>query len=490
MEPSRQQHAEPESDQEKRKPIPLCVDLDGTLIRTDLLFESVFVLLRRNLLYILLIPIWLVRGKANLKEQVARRVELPVHLLPYHGRLLEYLREEHRRRRPLVLVTAANRRFAESIARYLGLFSSVLASDARVNLSEARKLACLRDLYGEKNFDYAGNSRADLKVWANAHKGIIVSPEVGVTLMARRVVEVERVFDGHPGRPRAYLRAMRVQQWLKNLLVFVPMVFAHQMDDTALLLKAALAFVSFSLCAASAYLLNDLLDLSADRKHPRKRQRPFAAGSISVKVGTLLIPALLTVSLVVAAALSWEFLQMLLGYYLATLAYSFWLKSKMVADILLLAGLYTLRVIAGATATQIVLSFWLLAFSMFIFLSLAVIKRYSELLVMQESRQLSLMGRDYTTVDMQTLTGLGTASGYMSVLVLALYIDSPQVVANYAHPQVLWLLCPLLLYWISRAWLLAGRGQMHDDPLVFAIKDRVSWLTGVCMAIVLWGARS
>ncbi len=466
--------------------IPLCVDLDGTLIKSDILVESFFALLKHNPFFALLVPFWLLKGKAYLKHQIASRAELDVSTLPFHHDFLEYLREQHAKGRRLVLATASNDKFAKQIALHLGLFEAVHASDELTNLSANKKLHRLCEYYGNKLFDYAGNARADLKIWPHARRAIIVNPEPGVQAAAQNVGNVEHCFDDRSQMYKNYLRALRPHQWSKNLLVLVPLLASHQIGAPFMMWSAALAFLAFSLCASSVYLLNDLLDLPADRRHARKRQRPFASGAIPPVNGALLIPLLLAVAVGIALLLPVEFLVVLIGYYVLTVAYSLWLKSKVLFDVLVLAALYTLRIIAGAAAISVAPSFWLLAFSMFLFLSLAMVKRYTELDGLKESGRDTIAGRGYQATDLHTLNSLGGSSGYLAVLVLALYINSDDVKRMYSHPQLIWLLCPILLYWVSRLWLAAARGKMHDDPVVFAFRDNVSrWIAVIVIAIVL-----
>jgi 4-hydroxybenzoate polyprenyltransferase len=473
----------------KDKKVPLCVDLDGTLVRTDLLVESWFALLKRSALLAFLAPVWLVAGKARLKHEIANRVDLDVHSFPYDSAFLQYLLDQHRQRRKLVLTTASHEKYAKQVAEHLGIFSEVMASNEQTNFSGAEKCRLLVDRFGNGGFDYAGNSRADYKIFPHARRAILVNPESGVEKTAKRFGNVEKIFRHKPGGLTVYLRAMRPHQWIKNLLVFVSLAAAHELGNLALLGQAILAFVAFSLCASSVYLLNDLLDLPADRAHMRKRSRPFASGAASVKVGVVLIPCLLVAAVGIATILPTTFLAALLAYYLSTVAYSLWLKGKVLVDVLVLAGLYTLRILAGAAAVAIAPSFWLLAFSMFLFLSLAMVKRYSELLDLMSAGKNTAKGRGYEVTDLATVQSLGAAGGYCAVLVLALYINSDDVRIKYARPEVIWLLCPLLLYWISRMWQRAGRGQMDDDPIVFAIKDRVSrWVGGVFIAVVVVAA--
>jgi 4-hydroxybenzoate polyprenyltransferase/phosphoserine phosphatase len=464
--------------------IPLCVDLDGTLIRTDLLIESLLILIKQKPWAVFLVPFWLLQGKSILKEEIARRVDLNVQTLPYQSDLLEFLRKEHASGRPLVLVTASHRKFADGIAQHLGFFTSVHATEEGTNLAGRTKRDLLIKHYGIKGFDYAGNSRADVPVWSMARQAIVVNPESGVLQAAMNQCPVFRTFgDRHPSI-KTYAKALRVHQWLKNTLVFVPMILAHQVSQVG---SGLLAFISFSLCASSVYLLNDLLDLSADRLHPRKRLRPFASGDLSMVKGMVLIPLLLICAFSIAALwLPTAFVIVLIGYYLLTISYSFWLKAIVLLDTLLLAGLYTIRIIGGMAATRIGASFWLLSFSIFLFFSLALVKRYSELLALKQCGQLTTHGRGYHVEDLVMLMGFGVASGFIAVLVSALYINSDKVRVLYHHPAFLWLVSPILLYWISRIWLIAHRGRMHDDPVVFAAKDKGSWMVVAIIGVLLW----
>lgn len=464
------------------------MDLDGTLIRTDLLLEPFFALLKQNALYAFVLPVWLLEGKANLKHRIAEHVELDASRLPYNKSFLDYLREEKERGRELVLATASNVKYADQIARHLGLFDAVLASDASANLSGPHKKQRLLDSYGERGFDYAGNSKADLDVWSHAAGGVLVNPEPGVQHAAENLIEIHKIFDDRNRGARELVTAMRPHQWLKNLLVFVPLVMAHRFHEPQLMLQALLAFVAFSLCASSAYLLNDLLDLPDDRQHPTKRNRPIAAGKLPIVHVTVLIPVLLLGAFATALPLALEFLGVLALYYAVTLAYSLVFRRVVLVDVVVLAGLYTARIIAGAAATTVFPSFWLLAFSMFFFFSLALVKRYSELLMLEQENRAGATGRSYLAGDLEGLAQSGIASGYLAVVVLALYINSAKVMVLYGFPAAIWMLCPLLLYWVSRIWLLARRGKMRTDPVVFAIEDAQSRWLGVIGLFILWVA--
>ncbi|MGH8444815.1 MAG: UbiA family prenyltransferase [Solimonas sp.] len=469
--------------------IPLCVDLDGSLIRSDLLLESLLLLLKRNPLYLLRLPFWLLGGKAQLKAQIAARVSFNAAALPYTAGFLAWLKAQKQAGRALWLVTASNERLAQGVAQHLGLFDGVLASDDATNLSGRHKAQALMQRFGEHGFDYCGNARVDLAVWRHAHAAVVVNGSPRLQAEAGALTAVSSVFPAPPAdfktRLKTVLKAMRVHQWAKNALILVPAAAAHRIADPDTLLKAAQAFLAFSLCASSVYLLNDMLDLEADREHHSKHARPFAAGTLSLLFGFAAVPLLLAAAAVIGALLSPEFLAVLAVYYLGTLLYSLRFKREMMLDVLFLTGLYTLRVVAGAAATAIELSFWLLVFSTFIFLSLAIVKRYAELHAMRVQGKLKASGRGYRVEDLNVLQNLGGASGYISVLVLALYVNSPDIAHQYSHPRLVWLAIPILLYWISRIWMQTTRGQMHDDPLVYAIKDRISLMAGGLMMAIL-----
>ncbi|MGI9309839.1 MAG: UbiA family prenyltransferase [Gammaproteobacteria bacterium] len=464
----------------------LCVDLDGTLIRTDTLFESVCALLGQNILYGLLLPLWLLRGKVYLKQQIASRVDLQVELFPYNDQLLKYLEDQKAAGRRLVLATASHTKYATRIAEHVGVFDAVIATDSGANMAGKSKLEQIKTLVGGQAFDYVGNSKVDVAIWQDANAAVVVNPLPGVLKAAEKCTTVTQVIDDQPARYAQLWKAMRPHQWLKNILIFVPLLMAHMFSQAHLIVQASLAFVAFSLCASSVYLLNDLFDLKSDRQHPSKRFRPFASGSLGIVDGFFWTVVLLAVAFGIAMLLPADFVGVLGLYYLCTLAYSAVLKRAAIIDAIVLAGLYTLRLIAGAAAISVPLSFWLLAFSIFIFLSLAFIKRFSELQLQLAEGKDRIAGRAYREIDMETLAQLGTSSGYLAVMVLALYINSDVVATLYSRPEALWIFCPMMLYWISRLWLLTRRGEMDDDPVVFTIQDRRTWWLAV-IATVAFG---
>jgi 4-hydroxybenzoate polyprenyltransferase len=466
--------------------VPLAVDLDGTLIRSDMMWESLARLLREKPFAALAVPFWWMRGRAHLKQQLAAYVQVDATTLPYTEDFLAWLREQKNARRKLVLATASDVKMAEPVAKHIGLFDEVLASDGKTNLRDHAKLAALTKKFGERGFDYAGNSSVDLDVWKGSHAAVVVNGSNGLAESAKAKTAVAQIFPSNTSPFRELLRCLRLHQWIKNVIIFVPLLTAHQLGNLQTLRQAALAFAAFCLCASAVYLLNDVLDLDADRHHPTKRHRPFARGTLPLQVGLFGGPALLLAALGVGLLLSLSFAAVLLGYFVVATAYSLRLKQIALLDVFCLAGLYTLRLVAGHVATGIAWSAWLLVFSMFIFLSLALMKRFQELQSLRQKNGGEVKGRGYTAGDLQLVTVLGLVSGFVAVLVLALYVNSDHVVKLYAHPTALLLACPLLLYWIARVWFLAHRGQMHDDPTAFACKDWVSYAIGAATLAVMW----
>ncbi len=454
-------------------PPVLVVDLDRTLIRTDLLHESFWSALTRQWSVPFLVLRHLSRGKAALKRWLAGRSRIDVATLPYDPVVIDLIAARKAEGARIVLVTASDKVLAERVAAHLGVFDEVAGSDGVTNLKGREKAALLVAAFGHKGFDYIGDARADLPVWAEADRAITLHAP------ARLQAEVDRVAPGavHLGAPKGWLRpalrAMRPHQWLKNLLVFVPVLAAHEMALPPLS-AATPAFVAFCLSASAVYVLNDLLDLRADRDHPRKRDRPFASGDLPIRAGTWLFSALAAAGLAVGCLLGPAFVAVLILYQVTTTVYSLVLKRRAVIDICTLAGLYTLRIVAGGVATDIGLSVWLLAFSTFFFFTLAAVKRLAELTELQSLGGRLAAGRGYRVEDLPLVAGMALASGYVAVLVMALYINAPEVQALYNHAEMLWGICPVLLYWISRVVLRAHRGEMPDDPIVFALRDRTS----------------
>ncbi|OKH11061.1 UbiA family prenyltransferase [[Limnothrix rosea] IAM M-220] len=460
---------------------PLVVDLDGTLIRTDLLYESANHHIAKSPFQIFNLIAWASKSKAYLKSALAAKYNIHVESLPYNEDLLRWLRSEKAESgRTIVLATASHHKLVEAIAEHLQIFDAVFATNDNLNLKGTKKRNLLVEKFGEKGFDYIGDCEADLPVWQSAEEAYIVSSSES---FIKKVQQQCNVIDVFQSRQKSYLaslaKALRPYQWVKNVLLFLPLLGSHLYGDLSLVIAVAMAFAMFSLTASSVYLLNDLIDVNDDRHHHRKRKRPFASGAISLLDGWLIWPCLLGIAFLLAFLLLPPAFMLALGaYYSLTLTYSLFLKRRPLVDVISLAALYTLRIIAGAAATGIVPSFWLLAFSMFVFLSLAFVKRFSELYAAKKKNKgKKLRGRGYSQDDLELVSTMGITSAYMSILVLALYIQDPNTINTYASPKLIWFACPLMLYWVSRIWLITHRGHMHDDPIVFALKDKASWVT-------------
>lgn len=456
---------------------PLCVDLDGTLILTDSLHEALLLLLKKNIFLVFYSFLILASyGKPRFKEFIATHMRVNPKYLPYNKKFIEWLKEEKKSGRKIFLVTAAHEKIARPISEFLGFFDDIFATTDYLNLKGKNKAKFLNDKFGQYQYDYAGDHAADLNVWENSSEGIIVNATDSVLAQAKKIGKANRVFIKEKLTLRVFFKAIRVHQYVKNLLIFAPLFIASQIFSIHLYVQAFFAFLAFSLLASSVYLLNDLLDLSADRQHAKKSKRALASGQLSILAGFLVAALFFLLSWVIADFLPWQFRIILAGYYLLTIGYSFYLKSLVLFDVFLLAILYTIRVLAGMVFVEHGYSEWLLQFSIFIFLSLAFVKRYAELYDKKQCGELKATGRGYHIDNLPIILVFGVASGYMAALIMALYLNSSTALLHYIHPEFLWLVCPILVYWISRAWLLTTEGKMNDDPIVFALKDRVSYI--------------
>ena len=470
------------------EPPVLAVDLDGTLLRSDMLHESFWSAFSGDWRTPVTAALALRQGRAALKRTLAEAAGIDPATLPYDPQVIARIEAWRRAGGRTALVTAADQRLAEAVAAHLGLFDEVHGSDGRRNLKGPHKGAFLEQRFGLRGFAYMGDAAADLPVWRRAGRAITVNAGPVLRRQAEAACAQTEHLDTAPRGLGPWLQGLRPHQWVKNLLVFLPMLAAQQFDGATVLLSV-LAFVCFSMVASSVYLLNDLLDLGADRAHPRKRHRPLAAGRIPIARGAVLSLALLGLGLGLALAIGPGFAAVMAGYVLLTTAYSLDLKRRTVLDICVLAGLYTIRILAGGIATGIPLSVWLLAFAVFFFLALAAVKRQAELIDSAERGKLTARGRGYHVDDLPVISMIAIAAGYVAVLVMTLYVNTPMVVALYSHPEALWGVSAVLLYWITRTVMLTHRGQMHDDPVVYALRDRTSQLClALCLGFVLLGA--
>ena len=459
----------------------LCVDLDGTLIRGNVLWECILVLLKTSPIALLLLPFWLLSGRASLKRKLAARIHLNPACLPYRQQVLDFLQQEKANGRRIALTTAADRELAEAISSYLGLFDEVHASDGHLNLKGANKAAFLAERFAQTGFDYVGDSAADVEVWRNARAAYVVGTDAraeqaaAVTTLKGTILEPRASLrTSFPRSLRAWINALRGHHWAKNLLLFLPLALSHNLALEPIV-RTFVGFALYGFCASGLYILNDLLDLHSDRDHPWKKERPFATGAISIPEGLLASFILLASALGLGFFLDVQFGLVLLGYAALTMLYSLYLKKIALLDVFVLSSFYSFRILAGALISATPLSQWFLAFSMFVFLSLAMAKRYSELLHASDLVKAGNSGRGYHIGDRELLLSLGVGSSFSAVVIFSLYVHSPDVRLLYSTPEFLFLLCPIVLYWLSRTWLLAHRGELEEDPVTLAIRDPVSY---------------
>ena len=446
-----------------------------------MLYESFWSALSRKWNNPFLATIALFHGKAAMKDFLYSVSDIDISTLPYDHKVISLIKEHKSLGGKVVLATASNKYFANKIAKHLKLFDEVYGSDKVNNLKGKHKADFLENKFGSNSFSYIGDSYADLPVWQISKNILTVNASSFLRKKVESLDKPTKHIVTKKKSSQSLLLAMRPHQWLKNVLIFLPLLAAHKFESSTIL-DSLLAFISFSLLASSVYILNDLLDINTDRAHPRKRLRPFASGSLSIKFGGFLTFVFFISGTVIATYLGWMFMFVLCLYYILTTVYSLILKRKIIMDICILAGLYTIRIISGGLATGIELSVWLLNFSMFFFLSLAAVKRQAELVDMKDRKVLKAKGRGYHIKDLPIISMVGLGAGYVSVLVLAIYINSPDVQELYNFPYALWGICCILLYWLTRMIMITHRGLMHDDPIIFAVKDKISHL---CLFLIL-----
>jgi 4-hydroxybenzoate polyprenyltransferase/phosphoserine phosphatase len=474
---------------EPTRDLPLVVDLDGTLISGDLLHETATRYLVASPLGAAKLLPWTLAGAARLKTELASRAELDVTALPYRPEVLEWLRQESLRGREIVLASASHESLVDAVAAHVGVFSDTIGTTADRNLRSEAKAAALVERYGHQGFEYVGNHRHDLEVWREAAAAHIVTRSGKLSRAAGQHTVLGRTFEPDAVTLVSLLKSLRPHQWVKNLLVLLPLFTAQLLHDVDAVVSALLAFVSFCLVASSVYVLNDLADLDNDRHHPKKRRRPFAAGTVSLLHGWMVWPVLTLAGFAVALVwLPWTFTAVLLAYYVTTVLYTFTLKRSRIVDVVALAALYTLRVIAGVAAISATVSMWLLTFSLFLFLSLALIKRVSEL-TRARREGASTKGRGYIDQDLELLSSYGVSSSIAAAVIFSLYVNDPNTQLLYQTPQLLWAALPILLTWLMRAWLIAHRGEMNEDPILFAIRDRKSLVGGFLVVLVFVAAK-
>ncbi|MFT6093166.1 MAG: 4-hydroxybenzoate polyprenyltransferase [Pseudohongiellaceae bacterium] len=469
--------------------LPLFVDLDGTLIKSDWMLEAILVMVRDNPFSIFKILIWLAKGRSGLKRNLAEAVTIDIALLPVNPEFLDFLKKERHNQRELVLISASDQKAVTAASDHYGLFDAAIGSDGTINLKSKSKLTRIKEYVEGGRFSYAGNSAADLTVWQAADEIVVVNAESSIAEKVKSSNTQQRPlleFDTPPSLLPRFFKAMRPHQWLKNFLIFLPLILSHRLGETDLLVVVALAFFSFSLCASSVYFVNDMLDIESDRQHNSKSKRPFAAGTLPLAYGVFGAPLLLLLSLIFASLVGTEFFAVLIGYWLITCLYSLYLKRLYLIDVATLSLLYTLRIIAGSAAIAITTTDWLIAFSGFLFLGLALLKRTTELRNLMIEGQVSTQGRDYSTDRLLVVTVLGVMSSAASILVFMVYINAANITFLYDSPELLWAICPLLIAMLARVWLKAYAGTLDEDPVLFASHDRLSQIMLILSGIILW----
>lgn len=450
---------------------PLVLDLDHTLIRTDLLHESIFAFLKASPLGLFFLVLWALKGKAYLKQRLAEATSVDVESLPANERVVAFAEAEKARGREVVLATAADSLLAMRIARRFPFIDKTIASDGTTNLKGATKAARLAEMFPQ-GFAYAGDSRADLAVWKIASGAVIVEAGGGVARAARKLAPVEAEFE-RPARLRVWVKSARLHQWAKNALVFVPLMLGGKMLDPAAWAAAGTAFLALGILASATYLLNDLWDIADDRRHWSKRKRPLASGAMSIWEAVIAIPVALVVSLALAATVNLAVVGVILAYLALTVSYSMGIKRKPILDAFTLAVLFTIRLVLGVVAVGVAFSPWLLVFSMFLFASLSFAKRNTEVQRLADNGGAGKVGgRGYFTTDASFIMAMGVASGIGSVLILVLYLTQDALLADfYANTVWLWIMPAVLFLWIGRIWMLCFRGELNDDPVAFAMRD-------------------
>ena len=464
--------------------IPLCVDLDGTLVFSDTLQENLIKLLLHKPEYIFVIPFWFLKGIAFLKHKIASEIELKYSLLPYNIKIIEYIKQKKRSGCKIYLSTGANEKIALGVSKYLKCFDDIFASNEILNNVGKTKAEILIKKFGYQKFDYIGNSNNDIPALQSSKKGLLVNANKKTIIKVNKNLNIKTTVQKKNITIYSVLNLLRIHQWVKNLLLFLPIIAAHQLHNLDNVANLIIAFFSFGFCASAIYIINDLYDLENDRIHEIKRKRPFANGSISILTGLILIPILLTGSLLIGYFINQSFFICLIIYIIITTFYTIFFKRVPVLDCATLSILYTFRIVAGGIVVNVNPSFWLLHFSVFMFLSLAFVKRYLELINSSSKNNSELLGRGYYKSDIPVVLGIGLTSGFASIVILSLYMQSQTISKLYQTPEIIWFSLIIVLIWISYIWLKACRNQIDSDPIIFALKDKISWFLGFLVVLI------
>lgn len=477
-----------------RLELPLAVDLDHTLVRTDVGIESLVSLAFTRPKLLLLSLLWGLRGLAHAKRRIFQSVTLSFESFPQNSEVVQFVRAEKERGRKVILVTASDQGIADLGADLFGCFDEAVGSNGETNLKGSNKADYLVKRYGERGFVYVGDSHADLSVWKRAGGAVVVDYLGGERIAeAKKLCPIEKTFS-IPSRSLLTLwpKQLRIHQWAKNLLLILPLILAHQILNEAKWGAVLVGIITFSFIASAVYILNDISDLAADRVHKSKRLRPLASGELRIDTALVVAGLLVTAAAVLMVTFIPHMIGIAAGYFTLTCIYTWWGKEQLGLDVMMLAALYCVRILAGGIVADVVLSQWLLTFAGFLFLSLACVKRVAELSQVRygSDKAETLSRRAYAVTDLPVLTGLGVGSGLLSVLVSSLYFSSAEVTALYRNPEVLFSgVLPVLTFWIARLWLLAGRGSDKlEDPVLYAVKDGVSLICGLLVCVLVWFA--
>jgi len=463
---------------------PICVDLDGTLMRTDSFVEMLISFVRSNPFRLIKVAYFLIsRGKGYTKSKLAENTGVSEKLLPFHSEFLKFLIDQKKQNRRLILTTGSSEIFAKKVSDHLGIFDQVIASTSKINMIGKKKLKAVHSLLGGKPFAYAGNSHQDIPLWLAAEEQFFVNTPARIKRkVLKKKNRLKQEFKSVPFSLSNFFKAIRIHQWTKNLLIFVPLITAHSFDLDSFKI-CFLSFLAFGLCASSSYIFNDILDIQFDRLSKSKSARPFANGEFSIKFGVLLIILLFVGAIAFSTLVSINLGYLLLIYFLSSVLYSVYFKPFAIVDLIFLASFFTFRVFVGIVVLEVSFSIWLINFCFLTFFGLAACKRYTEI---SRNGKSKLPGRNYEFSDQTFLMNLGLASCFTALVIFLLFIDHLNLTDTYSNPQFLWGIFPILLFWFSRIWWLNVKDKLDEDPLIFAIRDIPSILVAVlCIGFML-----
>ena len=472
----------------------LCVDLDGTFLQTDMLYESFVYCFMKNPLILFLCIIWLIRGgKTLLKEKLANKYSFDPILLPVNTSVHNLIRSKKDHGYLVFLISASADQILKAIfERYSYLFNgyfgtgTVVTGGGEPNLQGVNKAEFIKENFKNSHIEYIGNSNADIIVWKNCSKGYAVSSNTNKFPSELHLEYLKP--NAQKSIIKLILKQLRVHQWIKNSLIFLPLVASHQILSPTTYLYSLFGICAFSLITSTVYVINDLLDLENDRAHETKKKRPLASGDLSILLGLYLAFACFTSGAIIAYAISPLFLILALVYILINLFYSAKAKKLIILDCILLAMMYTYRIFLGTIIASLEVSVWLISFSFFLFLSLAFIKRYAELFNLKKQSMEKTKGRAYQVNDMPVIIGMAIGAGFLSILVLDIYLNQDEIKEAFQSIWFAYFCLPTLLYWLARIFIKTARGNMNEDPVAYALKDKASLVIGTLFVVFFLSA--